>query len=150
MMGGFHLKAHILKSQYHITSCIFAQVHRTYIQISGLLVRQRGRHSVIVSMEQEKLTFRVNITGIACLLCCLRCFSEYIWSCVSWLRPVCTAHIAHQSCNLSLLGAPWENRKGVIDPDKDTDPVLFLLRSPQYKIHLPRIHYSGLLEALLL
>ena len=30
------------------------------------------------------------------------------------LRSVCTAHIADQSCDLSLLRTPWENRKGII------------------------------------
>ena len=109
MMRGFHLKSHILKSQYHITSCIFTQIHRTYIQVSGFFVRNRCRHSVVINMKQEKLAFRVNIAGVSCLFCCLRCFFQNVSGAHLMLRSVCTAHITDQSCNLSLLRTPWEN-----------------------------------------
>ena len=55
--------------EYHISSGIFPEIQRTDIQISRLLMCHSRRIAIVIGMEQEKLTFRIDITGIAFFLC---------------------------------------------------------------------------------
>ena len=51
MMGCLDFKSHILKGQYHITSCIFSQIQRADIQISSFFMSQCSGNSVIICVK---------------------------------------------------------------------------------------------------
>ena len=65
VVGSLDFKSHIFKGQYHVTSCIFAQVYRSEIKIACFFVCDRCRLSILILMEQEKLTLRSNIECVS-------------------------------------------------------------------------------------
>ena len=71
------------------------------------------RLSIIISMEQEKFTFRSYIQTISLIRCFLFCFSEN----VTWIAfkrlPVSGIHITDNTRYFSLLRAPWKDCKSV-------------------------------------
>ena len=113
MMGRFNFISHVFQIQHHITSCIFSKIQRTDIQISRLLMCHSRRIAIVIGMEQEKLTFRIDITGIAFFLC-LACHVFQNISRTVFVR--CTIRkiqITDHSGYFSLLWTPWQNCKSI-------------------------------------
>ena len=111
MMRRLHFHSHIFQCKNHVTSRIFSKIQRTDIQVSRLLMCHSCRISIIIGMKQEKLTFRINITGIAFILC-LTCniFQNISWTVLIW-RSIRKIQITDHSGYFSLLWSPWQNRK---------------------------------------
>ena len=114
MMGRLYLISHILQSQNHITSCIFSKIKWADIQISGFFVCQCGRHSVVICVEQEKLTFRVYLADIAFLCGHINHLLQNVSRAFLKRGSVTAVDIADQSGYFSLLRTPRKNGEGIV------------------------------------
>ena len=108
MVRGLHLDPHILQSQHHIASCVFSQIQRAHIQIARLFMGNRGRDPVVVRVEKEKFTLRVNIAGVSLFFSGCRCLFQDIARAFPAGFSVGTVKVADHPRHAALLRSPTE------------------------------------------
>ena len=109
VVGGLHFKSHLLQGQHHISSGILPLVYRTHIKISRLLVGVGGGISLVIRMEQEKLTLRSYVKLIAHLSRFLKHLFQNIAGIALIGRAIGSLDVTDQTGHFALLGPPGKD-----------------------------------------
>ena len=113
MMGLFYQKSHILQVQNNITSHVLPLINGRHIKISRCLMGVSSWPSFVICMKQEELTFRAGKETISHLFCLPNHLLQHIPG-VSLKRcSVRPIYVTHHTGNLSLLGPPRKDLKGI-------------------------------------
>ena len=131
MVGGFHLKSHVLQIQHNVPAHVLRQVDGRHVKIPGRLVGLGGGTALLVGVEQEKLALRANVEHVPHLLRPLHGALQHKTRVPDKGLLIHAVHVADQARHLALLGPPGEYLKGVqvgiqvhvglVDPHKALD-----------------------------
>ena len=142
MIGRFHIKAHLLQRQDNIPSRILSQIDRAHIKKARFLMGKGRGISLIIRVEQEKLTLRPHVELVSQSFRVLHCPLQDPAGIAAVDRSVRSVNIADQPGHLPLLGPPREHSQGIQIRAQEHIHVVVM----QEALHAGAVEYIALIQ----